>query len=57
MFELAYFAVSALIAVGIFEEAVVPAATYTNETYVQPAVSYTKEVVTEGVDFVKEKIN
>ena len=57
MFELAYFAVSALIAVGIFEEAVVPAATYTNETYVQPAVEYTKEVVTEGVDFVKEKIN
>lgn len=57
MFELAYLAVSAIIAVGIFEEAVVPAATYTNETYVQPAVEYTKEVVTEGVDFVKEKIN
>ena len=57
MFEIAYFAVSALIAVGIFEEAVVPAAVYTNETYVQPAVSYTKEVVTEGVDYVKEKIN
>lgn len=57
MFELAYFAVSALIAAGVFEEAVVPAATYTNETYVQPAVEYTKGVVTEGVDYVKEKIN
>ena len=57
MFEIVYFAVSALIAIGVYEEAVVPAATYTNEAYVQPAVSYTKEVVTEGVDFVKEKIN
>ena len=57
MFEIAYFLVSAIIAVGVFEEAVVPAATYTNDTYVQPAVDYTKEKVTEGVDYVKEKIN
>ena len=57
MFEIAYFLVSAIIAVGVFEEAVVPAATYTNDTYVQPAVGYTKELVTEGVDYVKEKIN
>ena len=57
MFEMAYFAVSALIAVGVFEEVVVPTATYTNEHYVKPAVDYTKEVVTEGVDYVKEKIN
>ena len=54
---MAYFAVSALIAVGVFEEVVVPTATYTNEHYVKPAVDYTKEVVTEGVDYVKEKIN
>ena len=57
MFEIAYFFVTAIIAVGVFEEAVVPAATYTNDTYVQPAVDYTKEKVTEGVDYVKEKIN
>jgi hypothetical protein len=57
MFEMAYFVVSAIIAVGVFEEAVVPAATYTNEHYVKPAVDYTKEAVTEGVDYVKEKIN
>jgi len=57
MFEMAYFLVSVIIAVGVFEEAVVPAATYTNDTYVQPAVDYTKEKVTEGVDYVKEKIN
>jgi hypothetical protein len=48
MFEMAYFFVSAIIAVGVFEDAVVPAATYTNEHYVKPA---------EGVDYVKEKIN
>ena len=57
MFEIAYFLVSAIIAVGVFEEVVVPTATYTNDTYVQPAVDYTKEKVTEGVDYVKEKIN
>jgi len=57
MFEMAYFFVTAFIAVGVFEEAVVPAATYTNDTYVQPAVGYTKELVTDGVDYVKEKIN
>jgi len=57
MFEMAYFLVSAIIAVGVFEEVVVPTATYTNDTYVQPAVGYTKEKVTEGVDYVKEKIN
>ena len=57
MFEMAYFFVSAFIAVGVFEDAVVPAATYTNEHYVKPAVDYTKDAVTEGVDYVKEKIN
>ena len=57
MFEIAYLAISAIITVGVFEEAVFPAAKYTNEHYVKPAVDYTKEVVTDGVDYVKEKIN
>lgn len=56
MFEIAYFAVSALIAVGIFEEAVVPAAHYTNEKVIQPTVAYTSEKVSEGVVYVKEKV-
>ena len=46
-----------VIGVGVIEEIVVPTATYTNETYVKPAVDYTKDAVTEGVDYIKEKIN
>lgn len=54
---MAFFVVKAVIAVGIFETAVLPAATYTNDNYVKPAVSYTTEKVSDGVDYVKEKIN
>lgn len=57
MFEVAFIFVSALVGVGVYEDIVVPTATKANEVYIKPAVSYTKEAVIEGVDFVKEKIN
>lgn len=57
MFEIAFFTAKALIAVGIFEAAVVPAAHYTNEKVIQPTVAYTSEKVSEGVVYVKEKLN
>ena len=56
MFEAAYMVVSFFIGVGIFEEIVVPTADKVNIDYVQPSVDYTKQKVTEGVDYVKEKI-
>lgn len=56
MFETAYLITSFLIGVGIFEEIVVPTADKVNTKYVQPSVDYTKQKVTEGVDYVKEKI-
>ena len=56
MFEIAFFATKALIAIGIFEAAVLPAAHYTNEKVIQPTVAYTSEKVSEGVTYVKEKV-
>ena len=57
MFEMLAFLTYAVIGFGVVNDVVVPTAAYTNDTYVQPAVGYTKELVTEGVDYVKEKIN
>ena len=56
MFEGIYLIVSFIIGVGVFEEIVVPTADKVNTKYVQPSVEYTKQKVTEGVDYVKEKI-
>jgi len=56
MFEGIYLIVGFIIGVGVFEEVVVPTAHKANEVIVQPSVEYTKQKVTEGVDYVKEKI-
>ena len=55
MFQAAYLITSFIIGVGIFEEVVVPTVDKVNTKYVQPSVDYTKQKVTEGVDYVKEK--
>lgn len=57
MFEGIFLVIGFFIGVGVTEEMVVPAAKYTNENYIAPAAEYTKEKISDGVAYVKEKVN
>lgn len=57
MFEAVFIITTFFIGAKATEEIVIPAAQTANQELVMPAYDYTKDKVTDGVAYVKEKLN